>query len=364
MRTFQIKYSGDFLNEQGQPADGTIAAELYEPFPFIRHDWLRDQAPQPGDKTYSDRLYSMQLEPHHIADADGVVNIRPYVRASAFAKGADRLVAIGRCGVGVDKIDLPACTANDVVVFNAPHSLTHSTATATVLLLLAAARNLLPQERMARSGYWGGQSRLTGEDLPGKTLGIVGLGRIAQEVIRLLAPFGMRVLVYSRHATAAEAQTLGVTLAPDLGTLLRESDYVCLLCQLDDRTRGMFGEAELRMMKKTAVLVNTGRGELIRQGALVRALQEGWIAKAALDVFEHEPLPADDPLIAMDNVVLTPHWLPVTRQSVWFAVSAMAEGMIRVAQGRVPDHVVNRDVLDRPGFQAKLARFAANRARG
>lgn len=361
MRAFNIKYSGDFLNEQGQPANGYIAEEFYKNFPGITYGWLMDQAPKPGDTTYSDRLYSMQLEPEHIAEADGVVIIRPYVRASAFAQGSSRLVVIGRCGVGTDKIDLKACTANDVAVFNAPDSLTHSTASATVLLLLAAARKLPAQERMARSGYWGNQAALTGDDLPGKTLGIVGLGNIGSEVVRLLAPFRMRVIAFSRRCKPETAKALNVTLVPDLDTVLRESDFLSLHCRLEDRTRGMLGEREFRLMKPTALFINTGRGELVQQNVLVRALREGWIAGAGLDVFEHEPLPANDPLTKLDNVVLTPHWLPVTHQAVRLSVSAMAKGMVRAAQGLVPENVVNPEVLDRPGFRRKLACFEVNR---
>jgi len=346
------------LNEQGKPANGYFGQDIYQTAPFVRYEFLDDQAPH--DPSYWDRLYSLEMEPHHIADANGLVIIRPYVKPSTFARGAGNLVVIGRAGVGTDKIDMNACTENDVAVFNAPESLTHSTASAAMAFILALAKKLPGQERMARSGCWKDQSNVTGDDLIGQTLGIIGLGRISRELIRLLAPFQMRVLIWSRHCTPQEAASINATLVGDLDTLLRESDYVSLHCALDERTRGFFGERELGLMKPTAYLVNTGRGELVQQPALVRALKERWFAGAGLDVFEHEPLSADDPLMQLDNVILTPHWLPATHRAVKIVGVAMAQGMLRAARGLVPENVVNSDVLSRPGFLSKLARFSEN----
>ncbi len=358
MRVFEVRLSGDMLDERHQPANGYFGQDIYESAPYVHYAFLEDQAP--NDPGYWDRLYSMQMEPRHIAEANGLVIIRPYVRASTFAQGAENLVVIGRSGVGTDKIDMAACTQNDVAVFNAPESLTHSTASAAMLLILAVAKRLPAQERMARSGCWKGQGKIIGNDLVGKTLGIVGLGRISKELIRLLAPFHMRVLVWSRHGTPGEAAALGVELAPDLDRLFRQSDFVSLHSALTPETRGMIGQHELRQMKPTAYFINTGRGELVHQASLVRALQEGWIAGAGLDVFEDEPLRADDPLTRLDNVVLTPHWLPTTHEAIRIVSETIARGMLKAARGEIPDNIVNTDVLDRPGFHAKLARFREN----
>jgi phosphoglycerate dehydrogenase-like enzyme len=267
------------------------------------------------------------------------------------------LVVIGRAGVGTDKIDLAACTEHDVAVFNAPDSLTHSTASAALLLMLALAKRLPGQERMARSGNWQHQASVTGDDLVGQTLGIIGLGRISWELIRLLKPFQMRVLACSRHCPAAEAAAQGVTLV-DLDTLLRESDHVSLHCALNDSTRGFFGEREFNLMKRTAYFINTGRGELVNQQALARALEERRIAGAGLDVFSPEPLAAVDPLTRLENVVLTPHWLPTTTRAGRRVGEAMARGTLRAARGESPEHLVNPKVRERLRFQAKLARFA------
>jgi phosphoglycerate dehydrogenase-like enzyme len=153
---------------------------------------------------------------------------------------------------------------------------------------------------------------------------------------------------------------MGARLAP-LEEVFREADIVSLHRRLDAASRGSIGAGLLALMKPTAYLINVARGELVDQAALVEALRSRRIAGAGLDVFEVEPLPADDTLVGLDNVILTPHWLASTAD-VWAATGrAMAAGMLRAARGLVPDDVVNREVLGRPGFQAKLARFAANR---
>ncbi|MCL5097265.1 MAG: D-glycerate dehydrogenase [Candidatus Omnitrophica bacterium] len=360
MKTFNLMYTGDYLDEHGQVALGDIALDLLEGVAHVKYGFLLDQKPSSGDPAYWDRLYSMEIQPHHVSQANGLVIMRPWVKASAFSGGADNLVVIGRAGAGYDKIDLDACTANDVAVFNAPDTLTHATASAALVFILALAKRLPEQERLARAGRWDLQPQVMGDDLPGKTLGIVGFGKTGAELARLAAPFRMRVLAYSPRAGSAQATALGVTLVPQLEGLFKESDFVSLHCRLEPHTRSMIGERELRWMKPTAYLINVARGELIQPDALVRCLRERWIAGAGLDVFDREPLPIEDPLLGLDNVILTPHWLPSTRQAARATMTLVANGMLRTAQGRVPENVVNPAVLERPGFRAKLARFAEN----
>jgi phosphoglycerate dehydrogenase-like enzyme len=195
-----------------------------------------------------------------------------------------------------------------------------------------------------------------GSEIRGRTLGIIGLGHSGAELVRLVAPFSMKVVAYSPHADPARARSLGVQLAP-LEAVLRESDFLSLHCRLTDSTRGLIGAAQMALMKPSACLINVARGELVDQSALTTALRERRIAGAALDVFGIEPVPIDDPLLALDNVILTPHWSAST-SDVWLATgTAMAEGMIRAARGQIPENVVNPEVLERPFFRAKLARF-------
>jgi phosphoglycerate dehydrogenase-like enzyme len=228
------------------------------------------------------------------------------------------------------------------------------------MFMLALVKRLPEQERVTRAGRWDKQAETLGGELQGRTLGIIGLGRSGIELVRLVAPFSMRVLAYSPHADPGEAASLGVQLT-SLAELLEAAEVVSLHARLTAANHRLIGSAELARMKPTAFLVNVARGELIDQAALVAALRERRIAGAALDVYEQEPPHPDDPLLSLENVILTPHWSCSTTD-VWEATGrAMAEGMLAAAQGIVPQNVVNQAVLNRADFQAKLARFAANR---
>src|SRR5262249_47578688 len=203
------------------------------------------------------------------------------------------------------------------------------------------------------TGRWDLQTAEQGHEIQGRTLGIVGLGHSGRELVRLVTPFSMRVLAYSPNANRDRAAALGVQLMA-IEDVFREADFVSVHTNLTAEKHRMIRAEHLRLMKPTAYFVNVARGELVDQSALVEVLREKRIAGAALDVFEKEPLPADDPLTKLDNVILTPHWNCSTTD-VWKATGrAMAEGMLRAARGEVPDHVVNRDVLERPGFRGKL----------
>jgi phosphoglycerate dehydrogenase-like enzyme len=358
MKIFRIALSGDYLDEQGNQAYGDLGWSAWDAVPFIRHRFLIEQSPR-GDPSYWQRFYSLQMTAEQIRDVDGLVVIRPWVKASLFRDGAGDMVVIGRAGAGYDKVDLDACTAHDVAVFNAPRALDHATASSALMFLLVLAKKLPQQERITRQGRWDQQARVLGGELRGRTLGIIGLGNSGRELARLVAPFGMRLLAYSPHAEAAEAAALGVQLV-SLDEVLREADFLSLHCRLTPATRHLLGAKELARIKPGAYLVNVARGELIDQAALVEVLRSGRLAGAALDVFEREPLPVDDPILQLDNVVVTPHW-SASSAEVWRGTSrAMIDGMLRAGTGRVPDNVVNPAVLTRPGFRQKLARFAEN----
>lgn len=356
MRTFALQFTGDLCDEAGH-ATSDLAWDLLAGSPHIRCGFLEDQRPRPGDAAYQDRLYSMEIQPHHIAAANGIVICRPWVRPAAFAGGAANLVAMGRAGIGYDKIDLPACTANDVVVFNSPYGLTHTTASAALFFVLGLSRRFPLQQRIVRDYRWDLQKDALGDDLAGHTLGIVGLGQTGLELARLIAPFGMDIIAFSPHADEARAREVGVTLVGSLDELLRRSDYVSLHCRLTERTRNLIGERELGLMKPTAFFVNVARGELVDEAALIRFLRERRIAGAGLDVFEVEPLPLTNPLLGLDNVILTPHWLASTREAGRATIVPVIEGMLRISHGELPGNILNPEVLDRPGFRVKLANY-------
>jgi phosphoglycerate dehydrogenase-like enzyme len=357
MRVFNLFFTGDHLGENGQ-STRDIGLDTLTQSGYVKPGFLMDQKPSAEDASYWDRLYSLEITPQHIAQANGIVILRPWVKASAFANGADNLVVFARAGAGYDKIDVAACTANDVLVFNSPDTLTHSTASAALTLMLALAKKLPQQQSLVRTGRWDRQIEVLGDDLIGKTLGIIGLGKTGLELARLIVPFHMRLLAYSPNADPVIAESLGVELV-ELGLLLRTSDFISLHCRLENKTRGMLGAPQLRLLKPTAYLINVGRGELIHEDVLIQALREKWIAGAGLDVFQTEPLPVNNPLLDLENVILTPHWLASTHRASRATRDVIVRNVLLVAQGLIPQNVVNPEVLTRPGFRAKLARFSS-----
>jgi phosphoglycerate dehydrogenase-like enzyme len=359
MRSFRIAITGDFLNPEGTSAYGDLGFAAMEACPYIQYHYIMEHAPRPDDPSYWDRLYSMEVKAEHIANADALIVLRPYIKPHVFANGAGDLTIVGRSGAGYDKIDVNALTENDVALFNLPNILTHATGSSALMFILALAKRLMAQDRITRQARWDLQPQVMGMEIEGKTLGIIGLGASGRELVRLIAPFNMRVIAYSPNADPAQATALKVRLT-SLEEVMRESDFVSIHSRLTPEKRKLIRAEHLALMKPTAYLINVARGPLVDQDALVAALRERRIAGAGLDVFEVEPLPADDPLIELDNVILTPHWAPAT-SDIWTAGGKqISRGMLQAARGEVPDNVVNKAVLERPRFREKLARFAEN----
>jgi phosphoglycerate dehydrogenase-like enzyme len=358
---FSVLFTGDVLDETGRVRGEDIGVEALRSTGFIDANFILEQKPSLNDAGYWERLYSLQIEPKHVTTTNAIVVIRPWLKAEAFSRGADRLVAVCRAGAGYDKIDIRACTQNDVVIFNAPDSLTHSTASAALTLMLALAKKLPLQQSLLTAGQWDRQPEAYGDDLIGKTLGIVGLGKTGQELARLVAPFYMRVLAYSPRADRFTAEALGIELVPDLNDLLSVSDFISLHCRLEPHTHGLLNASRLKVLKPTAYLINVARGEMIDEDALTDLLRERKIAGAGLDVFDTEPLPLSSPLLRLDNVILTPHWLPSTKRAAMATKDVIVRNLIRVATGQIPGNILNPEVLGKPGFLRKLARFEENR---
>ena len=339
---FHVAFTRDFLNPAGELAYGDIGLGLLDQAPRVAYRFLDSNVDV--------------ITPDQIADADALVLIYPHVKPETFTHGAERLAYIGRCGAGYDRVDVDACTHADVALLNAPQAMRLPTASASLMLMLVLGKRLMELDRIVREGRWDRRAMVQGIELTGRTLGIVGLGNSGRALAELVAPFQMRVLAYSPHADLEVARRLGVELVA-LETLLREADFVCLHCRLTEATRGLIGARELALMKPTAYLVNMARGPVIDHAALVAALTERHIAGAGLDVFYAEPLPASDPITRLDNVVLAPHWLAGTRDAFQYAGRTNCQGMLCAAHGELPDNIVNREVIERPGFQSKLARF-------
>lgn len=295
-------------------------------------------------------------EPELIAKVPGyaALVVRSGVKITApVIEACDRARVIARAGVGVDNIDVPAATRKGILVVNSPGGNTLSTAEHTIALLLALARNIPQANASLRSGKWDRKSFL-GRQVTGKTLGVIGLGRIGSEVARRAKGLEMQVLACDPFVSADYAAALGVSLV-DLETLLRSSDYVSLHASLSEQTRGMIGAAELALMKPTACLINCARGGLVDEAALKQALEEGRLAGAALDVFAQEP-PADFSLAQLPNVVATPHLAASTQEAQEVVAIEAAEQVVAVLRGEMPRWPVNAPTLP-PELAADLRRY-------
>jgi len=258
------------------------------------------------------------------------------------------LEAVGRPGVGVDNVDLPGATAQGVIAVYTPDGPTESTAEHAVALILALAKRVRAGDVTIRRAGFGQRAGLVGVELLGKTLGIVGLGRIGGRVAEICGKgLGMKVIAYDPYIPTERAIRLGVQLRPDLHSLLREADFVTLHTPLTTETRGFIGTAELALMKPTAYLINTSRGPVVDEEALLTVLRERRIAGAALDVYTQEPIPFPHPLLELENVTLTPHIASSTEDGLWKMGVTVAEEILTALRGEKPRFMANPEVWER-----------------
>jgi phosphoglycerate dehydrogenase-like enzyme len=344
MNQFRIGFSADFCDQQGQPVFPDIGLSLLEGIPRVSHEFVAE--------------YRDEYSPHQLADYDVLITLKPRVTAQSLA-GISRLCAIGRCGVGYDNVDLEACTEHGIAVFITPAGVIRPVAESIVLFVLALSHNLLRKDRLVRRGLWAESTRPLGREPRQRIFGTIGLGNIACEAIRLLRVFDVgRFLAFDPYITPERAAQLGVE-AVSLEELLRVSDYVLVNCPLTPQTRGLLGKPQFALMKPDAMLINTARGPIVDESALIDALQTGRIAGAALDVFEKEPLSPDSPLAMMENVILTSHSIGWTEELFRDMGRIDCQGALAVYRGEAPEHVVNPKVLSQPAFLQKLAGYKA-----
>jgi D-3-phosphoglycerate dehydrogenase len=258
-------------------------------------------------------------------------------------QAADRLRVISRTGVGYDAVDVPAATARGVIVTTTPGVNRHAVADWALALILCCARQVPENLAEVQRGVW---TRHEGMDLDGKTLGVVGLGTIGKEVAKRASAFGMRLLAFDLAQDLPFAKEQGIAYVP-LEELLRQSDFVSIHCFLNAATRHLINRERLLLMKPTAFLINTARGGIVDTDALYQALQAKRITGAGLDVFEGEPLRADSPLRALENVYLSPHCAGSTADARRRSGTMAAENLIRGLRGDRPEGIVNPEVLAR-----------------
>ncbi|MBS0205785.1 MAG: dehydrogenase [Planctomycetes bacterium] len=340
---FRIGLTRDFLKPDGSLGFGDIGLDLLDSAPHVTWQFL------PQD------LRELPLE---VADQyDGLLVLAPKVSATTL-DGCQRLTVVARFGVGYDNVDVAACTRNNTLLTITPDGVRRPVAVSALAFLLALSHRMFAKDQLTRSGRWNDRLDYMGMGTTGRTLGLIGLGNIGREIVRMTGPLEMRHVAFDPFATPESAATIGVELL-SLDELLATSDFVCVCCALTPQTHHLLNAERLAQMMPTSYLINVARGPIIDQSALTQVLTERRIAGAALDVFEQEPIAHDDPLLKLDNVIVSPHAICWTDELFRGNGRAACQSLLDVAAGRVPQHVVNRTVLDQPVLQAKLRRYAA-----
>ncbi|MEM2341241.1 MAG: glyoxylate reductase [Candidatus Bathyarchaeia archaeon] len=280
-------------------------------------------------------------------DVDALVTLLSDKIDSEVFDAAPKLKIIAQMAVGYDNIDIEEATRRGVYVTNTPGVLTETTADFTWALLMAIARRVVEADKYVREGKWkvGWHPKmLLGKDIYGATLGIIGAGRIGSAVARRAKCFNMKILYYDIAPNPQMEKETGAKFV-DLDTLLRESDFISIHVPLTKETYHLIDAEKLKLIKKTAYLINTARGAIIDEKALYEALKEGRLAGAALDVFDKEPISVDNPLLTLDNVILTPHIASASYETRSKMAEVVAENLIAFFEGKIPPNLVNPEVM-------------------
>ena len=337
--TFRVGITRDILDSRGEPAFGRAALAILDNATNVEWEYLPEIVPA--------------LTPEHAARYDAIYVNTARTPATAVARADCRLRVVARHGVGYDSVDVPAMTRAGILVTNTPASMPRPVATIALTFILALAGKLMLKDRLTRTGHWHERMEHMGIGLTGRTLGVVGAGRIGKEILRMARVFDLKLLAADPYANAVELGYLGARKV-DLDTLLREADFVVAIPLLDEETHHLIGAGQLAVMKPTAYFINVSRGPVVDEAALIAALEADRIAGAALDVFEQEPVDPANPLLAMDNVIVTPHSLCWTDECFSNMATIGLTSIVDALSGRRPEFVVNREVLDHPRVRAWL----------
>lgn len=330
---FKVGVSGDLFDRKGEPAFGR------EPLSLLNKlDWEKLPA---GLR---------EVTQEHGAAYDALYINTARVGAAAVSAQNLRLKLVSRHGVGYDSVDVPAMTKAGVLVANTPGAVRRPVATIALLLILALSHRLFIKDRITREGRWAERVDYMGMGLTGRTLGVVGAGGIGKELLRMARTFDLKLLAADPYADLAGLDARKVPLEE----LMAQSDCVAVTCLLNDETRGLIGARELALMKPTAYLINVARGPVVDERALYEALAARRIAGAGLDVFEEEPTPVSNPILKLDNVIVTPHALCWTDELFANIARTAIGAVLAVSSGRRPDYLVNPEVLSHPRVRAWL----------
>jgi len=340
MSKFRVALSSDF-----KKPDGTPAYPVFDLAPL---------ADDPDIELVFIDAVDGQMSAAALAGFDALILLVPrFDRTSIPAN--DSLAVVARFGVGFDSVDVAACTDTGIAVANTPDGVRRPVAASILTLVLALAGKLFVKDQLTRTGAAGfaAMPDHMGLGLIGRTLGSVGMGNIGAEMFRLFKPLDMRFIAHDPYVSADQAAELGVTLV-DRDTVFRDSDFLAMNTPLTPETRKLVNRERLALMKPTAYLINTSRGPVVDQPALVEALTSGIIAGAGIDVFDPEPPAADEPLLALDNVIVTPHALCWTDQCFAGIGASAVSAVMDVKRGTAPTYMVDRSVADNARFQARL----------
>ena len=337
-KKIRIGFTRDFFDKDGNYIMPGLGPKVFDDMPDIEWQMLPE--------------YLAEISPEQIAGFDMIMTWYPRWTRRSFAM-SDRLISMHRVGVGYDKIDLSAATEAGVMLCITPKSCTRPMALTVLTYLLALSMRLRILDKLTREGRWQERTKHYGVGLTGRTLGLIGVGSIGHEVFKLARPLEMKHIAYDPYISTEAVADVKVKMV-DLDTVLTESDFLSINCPLTEETRGMIGERELKKMKKTAFLINAARGPIIDEKALIKALKEGWIKGAGLDVFEQEPVPADNQLLRMENVIVSPHFLCHTDEHFINMAYEWKEQVENILSGKIPEKLVNREVWGTPKLQAKL----------
>jgi len=343
---FRVALSGTFQTDNGEPV-----------FPMFD---LSPLANAPDIESAYVNGVGGRMTAESLKDFDALILLLEKFDADSIPLNG-RLTLVTRFGVGYDTVDVEACTAAGIGVSITPDGVRRPVAASILTFILALSGKLMVKDALVRSGpeTFAQRSDHMGIGLVGRTLGSIGLGNIGAEVFRLCAPLNMRFIAHDPYLDSPSAPALNVELT-DLDTVFRESDFLSVNVPLSAETLHLVNEARLKLMKPSAYLINTSRGAVVDQDALVEALKTGIIAGAGLDVFDPEPPNADDPLLTLDNVILTPHALCWTDQCFAGIGAQDLEHVLSIKRGTPPSVLVDPNVVDNPEFKIKLERYKNN----
>ena len=336
---FRVGITRDFLTPEGELTYKDMGLGFLDDCNKIEYEFIK--------------AHHAIATPEMLDGYNAVISLAPAYNADSF-EGITDLKAICRFGVGYDMINIDACNKANVLLTVTRGAVNHSVAESIITWMLALSHNVFAKDKLVRTGKWSQRNKYTGIELRQRTLGIIGLGGIGKKLVEMLQAFGMnRPLAYDPYINNRNVEKMGVE-AVDLDTLLKRSDFISINCPLTNETKNLIDKRNLSLVKENAFIINTARGGIVNEEALVERLVDKSIAGYASDVFEHEPVSENNPLLELDNVILAPHCIAWTDELFKEIGSMVCQQVVQIAEGRVPAHIVNDEILEKWKIKNKI----------